>query len=185
MNPTFMGIAAVTLIVILSGCHASHPPIRTAPHVDLERFMGDWYVIANRPTPIERGAYNAVESYRMNDDWTIATTFTFNKGAVDGPVRKYTPRGFVRDRQTNAVWGMRFIWPIKADYRIVYVSEKYDRTIIGRQARDYVWIMARTPLLEESEYQALLGIVAREGYDISQVRRVPQHPEETHNARAN
>jgi apolipoprotein D and lipocalin family protein len=69
---------------------------------------------------------------------------------------------------------MQFIWPIKADYRIVYVSDAYDRTIIGRQARDYVWIMARTPEIEQAEYQALLEIVERQGYDISQVRRVPQ-----------
>ncbi len=120
----------------------------------------------------------------MNEDGTIATTFTFNKGAFDGPLRKYTPRGFVRDKQTNTVWGMQFIWPIRADYRIVYLSDEYDRTIIGRQARDYVWIMARAPSIEESDYQALLRTVEREGYDISQVRRVPHRVEETRNARA-
>jgi apolipoprotein D and lipocalin family protein len=136
--------------------------------------MGDWYVIANIPTFIERGAHNAIESYRLDQDGTIDTTFTFSKGAFDGPLRQYKPLGFVRDTQSNAVWGMQFIWPIKADYRIVYVSDAYDRTIIGRQARDYVWIMARTPEIEQAEYQALLEIVERQGYDISQVRRVPQ-----------
>ena len=56
--------------------------------------------------------------YKLDPDGTIATTFTFNAGGFDGPGRLYTPRGFVVDRTSNAVWGMQFVWPIKADYRI-------------------------------------------------------------------
>jgi apolipoprotein D and lipocalin family protein len=168
-----MGFGAIAA-ALLSACQSTRPPIATEQKVELQRFMGDWYVIANIPTIIERGAYNAVESYRLAPDGTIDTTFTFNKGAFDGPRKRYTPRGFVRDPGANAVWGMQFIWPIKADYRIVYVSESYDRTIVGRQARDYVWIMARTPHIAEAEYRELLAIVQREGYDLEKVRRVPQ-----------
>ncbi len=166
---------AVALACVFSaGCRSTQPPIATAASVDLGRFMGDWYVIANIPTFIERNAYNAVESYRLAPDGTIDTTFTFNKGSYDGPLKRYTPRGFVLDRNSNAIWGMQFIWPIKADYRIVYVSDAYDSTIVGRVARDYVWIMARTPQIPDDQYQALLAIVEREGYDVSQVKRVPQ-----------
>ncbi len=107
--------------------------------------MGDWYVIANIPTSIERGAHNAVESYRLDTDGSIATTFTFRDGAFNGELKRYCPRGFVRDTRSNAIWGMQFLWPIKADYRIVYVSPDYQRTIIGREKRDNVWVMARTP----------------------------------------
>ncbi len=162
------------LMSTLGACQSAQTPITTAPRVELDRFMGDWYVIASIPTFIERDAHNAVESYRLDSDGSIDTTFTFNKGAFDGPARKYTPRGFVRDRQTNAVWGMQFIWPIKADYRIVYVSPSYEHTVVGREARDYVWIMARTPEIADSDYRALLAIVEREGYDVDKVQRVPQ-----------
>jgi len=134
--------------------------------------MGDWYVIANIPTFLEKDAYNAVESYRLDEKGVIQTTFRFNKGAATGPVKKYHPKGFVRDTQTNAVWGMQFIWPIKADYRIVYVSEDYSQTIIGRNKRDYVWIMARTPQIPEEAYAMLLKIVEAAGYDIGKVQRV-------------
>ncbi len=181
--PKSLAATALGTIMIstLGGCQSAQVPIATAPRVDLQRFMGDWYVIGNIPTFIERDVYNAVESYRLDSDGTIDTTFTFNKGAFDGPAKKYTPRGFVRDTETNAVWGMQFIWPIKADYRILYVSEQYEHTIVGREARDYVWIMARTPLIADSDYQALLAMVERAGYDISKVRRVPQQPKsETH-----
>jgi len=174
--PKSLAATALGTIMIstLGACQSPHPPIATAPRVDLPRFMGDWYVIASIPTFLERDIYNAVESYRLDSDGSIDTTFTFNKGAFDGPAKQYNPRGFVRDTATNAVWGMQFIWPVKADYRIVYVSDKYEHTIVGREARDYVWIMARTPEIADSDYQALLALVKREGYDTDKLRRVPQ-----------
>jgi apolipoprotein D and lipocalin family protein len=158
----------------LTACAGGGPEMETVDYVDLERFMGDWYVIANIPTFLEKGAHNAVERYELNDDGTIATTFTFRDGRFDGEEKQYNPKGFVRDAESNAVWGMRFIWPIKADYRIVYLDESYSQTIIGRNKRDFVWVMAREPHISESDYQMLLGVVESLGYDTSRVERVPQ-----------
>jgi apolipoprotein D and lipocalin family protein len=164
-------IAALTL----SGCGSvPRPAVPLVGHVDLERFMGDWYVIACIPTYIERDAWNAVESYRLDKDGTIATTFTFRKGGFDGPEKRYTPRGFVADRASNAVWGMQFVWPIKADYRIAHLADDYGQTVIAREARDYVWIMARSPSISETDYARLTGFIASMGYDTTRLRKVPQ-----------
>jgi apolipoprotein D and lipocalin family protein len=165
---------AVTASLTLAACAGNGPEMKTVDYVDLERFMGDWYVIANIPTFLEKGAHNAVETYEMNEDGTIATTFTFRDGSFDGEKKEYNPKGFVRDTGSNALWGMRFIWPIKADYRIVYLDDDYSQTIIGRQKRDFVWIMAREPKISEEDYQMLLGVVESLGYDLSKVERVPQ-----------
>jgi apolipoprotein D and lipocalin family protein len=139
--------------------------------------MGDWYVIASIPTRIEREAYDAVESYRLSEDGTIDTTFTFREGSFDGELKRYTPRGFVREGTGNAVWGMQFIWPVKADYRIAWLDDGYSKTVVGRQDRDYVWIMARTPQVADRDYESLVAFVASQGYDVSKLRRVPQRPE--------
>lgn len=151
------------------------PEIPLVKQVDLAKFMGDWYVIAAIPTKIETESYNAIENYKLNDDGTIATTFTFNKGAFDGKAKKYEPKGFVRPNTGNALWGMQFIWPIKAEYRITYLDENYQRTIIARNARDYVWIMARTPQITEAQYKQMTDLVAGYGYDLSKLRKVPQN----------
>jgi len=159
----------------LTGCRSPRlTPIKTVPRVDLPSFMGDWFVIASIPTFLERDAHNAVESYRLDPDGTIATTFTFRKGSPDGPERRYTPRGFVLDRESNAVWGMRFVWPVKADFRIVHLAPEGDVTVIGREKRDYVWIMARRPQIPEAQYQALLRMLEEQGYDTTRIRKVPQ-----------
>jgi apolipoprotein D and lipocalin family protein len=172
-----MNIASASTLafaLLLTSC-ANMPksPVPTVAHVDLPRFMGDWYVIASIPTFLEKNAYNAVESYRLDSDGTIATTFSFNKGSFEGAQKTMKPRGWVRDA-SNAVWGMQFIWPIKAEYLIAYLNDDYTATIIARSARDYVWIMARTPELGPTEYQAMIDEVGKMGYDTAKLQRVPQ-----------
>lgn len=166
--------AILALAMLLGACASKGPEMKTVDYVDLDRFMGDWYVIANIPTFLEKGAHNAVESYALNDDGTIATTFVFRDGGFDGEKKTYTPKGFVRDDGTNAHWGMRFIWPIKADYRIVYLDDDYTQTVIARQKRDFIWIMARTPEISEEDYDEIIEFAASIGYDVSKIQRVPQ-----------
>lgn len=174
-----MGIQKYLLVFIVtavSGCQSasSLPPIRTAESVDLQKFAGDWFVIANIPTFIETDAYNAVESYAEPVDGKVATTFAFNKGSFTGTRKTYHPTGFVREGTGNAIWGMQFVWPIKAEYRIVYIDPNYEFTIIGRTKRDYVWLMARQAVIADSDYERLVRIIEEEGYDRSKLRRVPQ-----------
>ena len=167
----------LVLLVALSGC-ASHPPMPVVAKVDLDRFMGDWYVIASIPTFLERDIYNAVERYDWLGPKKIQTTFSYRKGGFDGEPGQMEPVGFVEDDGSNAIWGMQFIWPIKADYRIVYLDPNYHNTIIGRTKRDFVWIMSRSPQIPEAEYQDLVQRVADLGYDISKLKPVPQRWEE-------
>ena len=174
MNRQTRLVLTMLLAFAMAGCAAKGPEMQTVEKVDLERFMGPWYVIANIPTFLEKDAYNAVETYSLNDDGTIATRFTFRKGGFDGDAKEYNPKGFVLDEDTNARWGMRFVWPVKADYRIVYLDDDYTQTIIGRQDRDYVWIMARTPEISDSDYDELVSFVKSLGYDTSKLQRVPQ-----------
>lgn len=156
-----------------SGLSIANPPMQTVDFVDLPRFMGDWYVVANIPTRLEKGAHNPIESYRLDTDGTIATTFSFNAGSFDGEEKIYYPRGFVRDKTTNARWGMQFIWPIKADFRVVYLDPDYQYTVIGRKARDYVWIMARSPDIDEQKYQELIDFAVSIGYPAEKIERAP------------
>jgi len=160
-------------IIILSGC-SMNSQISTVPNVDLNKFMGKWYVIAHIPTFIEKNAFNAVESYELNKDGTIATTFTFNEGSFNGNNKIYRPKGFVKNNKTNAEWGMQFIWPIKAQYKIVYLDQNYSHTIIARDALDYVWLMSRNKKISPNELIKLTEMIKNMGYDINELRMVPQ-----------
>jgi apolipoprotein D and lipocalin family protein len=172
-----LSVLAWPVAILATGC-ASAPesaaPVALVAHVDLPRFMGDWYVIANIPTFVEKGAHNAKDSYRLAPDGTIATTYSFNADADDGPARHYESRGYVLDASNNAVWGQQYVWPFKADYRISYLSPDYQETVITRSKRDYVWIMARTPTIPDADLARLTAFVGSQGYDVTKLQRVAQ-----------
>lgn len=157
-----------------TACAATSPPIQPVAHVDLPRFMGKWYVIAAIPTRFEKNAYNAVETYALQADGRVQTTYRYRPGGFDAPPRSIHSVGYVQPGTGNAVWGVQFFWPFKTEYIIAYLDDSYSETIIARNKRDYVWIMARTPNIPQAAYQALLARVARLGYPLSAIAKVPQ-----------
>jgi apolipoprotein D and lipocalin family protein len=168
-NMRFKFYLLTAIFLLLNGC-MTQPPIKTVSEVNLQKFMGPWYVIGHIPTFIEKNAFNAIESYELNQDGTIGTTFTFNEGALTGPLKTYKPKGFVIKDSGNALWGMQFIWPIKAQYKIVYLDEAYQNTIIARDDRDYVWIMSREKKIEQKTLEQLVKKIETDGYDIKKIR---------------
>ncbi|RZA20091.1 MAG: hypothetical protein EOP93_06950 [Lysobacteraceae bacterium] len=172
-------LAALAIGTVVSACASNPPTIPPVAEVDLQRFMGDWYVIAHVPSYPERDAWNAVESYRLDEEGRIRTTFRFRRGGFEAPLETMEPVGRVVPGTNNAVWGMQFVWPIKAEYVIVDLSPDYTSSIVGRSKRDYLWIMARTPSLPDAEYAALVEKTRALGYDTSKLRKVPQRWPET------
>lgn len=173
------------IAALLAGCQSpsgtaeSGKKMQLAPQkalnraIHLNQFMGKWYVIAHIPTFIETEAYNAVESYDLQKDGSIKTTFTFNKGALDGPLKSYNPTGWVFNQKTNTEWRMQFIWPFKAAYLITLLDEKEGVTIISVPNRQYAWIMAREKSIPEKRYTALVNELKNTGHDITKLRRIP------------
>lgn len=164
------GFLMLSLLSLL-GCAASNP-VKPVENVNLQQFMGDWYVIACIPTLIEKDVYNAVERYEWIPPNKVATTFTFNQGGPEGPVKRYTPTGYVVPNTGNAVWEMQFIWPFKADYKIVYLDALYQTTVIARDKRDYVWLMSRHPTMDDETYQNMLNVIQNIGYDMSKIVKI-------------
>ena len=173
-----VGILVLAALAALgTGCMSTAmPTVPVVSAVDLPRFMGAWHVIASIPSYPERDAYDAVESYELRPDGRIQTTFRYRKGSFEAPLKTMRPVGTVVPGTGNAVWGMQFIWPIKAEYVISYLDPGYSETIIARSKRDYAWIMARSPEISETAYAADVARLKAMGYDVSKLRKVPQSP---------
>ncbi len=171
-----MKLSAGMLIAILfiSGCNAQEVELKTVPYVDISQFMGAWYVIANIPTFLEKEAHNAIESYQLDEKGRIATTFSFRKGSVEGPLKEYHPRGFIYNHETKAEWRMQFLWPFKLPYLVIGLAEDYSWTVIGVPNRKYVWIMARQPELPAAVYDSIIHRLQNQGYEIEKIQKVPQ-----------
>ena len=172
-------LSAVLLLLALSACASgsfnSVPQgvLEGPSRIDLSRFMGDWYVLAHIPTRPERNAYDAVERYTMREDGRIDIRFSFCEGAAEGPRETMKMLGWVHDTVTNAEWRVRPFWPLGLDYMVLELSPDYSLTVIGHPSRRYAWIMARTPEIDAATLSGLTERLARQGFDIERLRRVP------------
>lgn len=144
--------------------------------VDLPRYMGDWYLISHIPTDRDREAHNAIENYRLNEDGSIATTYTNRLGGFDGKPKRMTPTCYVVEGSGNALWGVRFAWywPFKYEYRISHLEPDYSVTIVARSKRDYVWLFSRKPQMSDEDLARYTTLMASWGYDTRKLLRVPQ-----------
>jgi apolipoprotein D and lipocalin family protein len=164
------------LLLLMSSCSTSHSsPVKTVDYVDINRFMGKWYVIANIPTFIEKGAYNAIETYTWNDEEDrIDVDFKFNLDSFDGKEKSYPQKAFIYNKKTYAEWRIQPFWPLKFAYLVTDLAPDYSYTVIAVPNRKNVWIMARTPTLPENVYQEILGNLKAQSFDLKDLQKVPQ-----------
>ena len=141
--------------------------------LDLERFMGDWYVVAHIPTAKERRALNALEQYALRDDGRIDIRFSFCEGALDGPRETMEMLGWVHDKTTNAEWRVRPFWPLRLAYQVLELDPDYSLTVIGHPSLRYAWIMARTPEIERETLDAITARLTERGFATDRLREVP------------
>lgn len=150
------------------------PPLPTVAKVDLERFMGDWYVQGIIPWFFERGNVGTMDIYERLPDGRIAVTYAYRKGSLSAPLRKLRAVAHVYNKETQAEWRVQFFWPIAVPFLIVDLDPSYQTTVIGHPSRNFVWIMSRQPILDDASYQAILKRLADLHYDISRIERIPQ-----------
>ena len=163
--------ALLILLPITHGCQGTGAmdPINTVSELELQRFMGDWYVLADVATPFDRDAYEPTEHYVLKHDGMIDATYRYQKGGATGDYksRNMTARP---NSENPSVWGMRLFWPFEADYRIAHIHPDYETAIVARNKRDFVWLMARTPTIDQTAFDELLARVESLGYTISDLR---------------
>jgi apolipoprotein D and lipocalin family protein len=169
-------LVALLALLSLSACHgaAADKPIIPVAHVNLKRYMGRWYVIAAIPTSIERNDYNPVETYRLQPNGSICTVFRFRRGSFAARLHTVHSTATVVPHTGNAQWKVHLFWLLRLQYLVGWLSPHYSRVIVARDARDYVWLMARTPHITASQYRAMVARVAAMGYDIKKLRKSPQ-----------
>jgi apolipoprotein D and lipocalin family protein len=166
----------LSLLLALAACRSGgvEQPIKPVSQVNLSRYMGRWYVIASIPTRFWSGGYDQVETYRLEPDGRIDTSFRFRRGSFQGPPETIPSVATVVPGSSNTEWKVRLFWLLREQYIVAWLAPDYSRVIVARDARDYVWLMARTPQISAAEYRSMLARVRAMGYDLRQLRKVPQ-----------
>lgn len=177
---TRRAVGLVWGLAFLAGCATSTterlrlPPLQTVAHVDLSRYLGTWYEIANFPQRFQRGCTATTATYSLRDDGDIDVLNRCRKDTIDGEEESALGRARVVDRATNAKLEVSFFRPFWGDYWIIDLSDDYTYAVVGHPDRDYLWILSRTPTMAEATYQRLVARLEAQGYETSRLVQTPQ-----------
>ncbi len=164
----------LSLFLLNMGC-TSVKYMQTVEKVDIERFMGDWYVVAGRTTFLEKGAYNSLERYIWNEKKNrIDIHFSFNKDSFDGPEKVIKQKAWIHNQDSKAHWKVQPLWPLKLDYLVLALDEDYQWTIVGVPNQSYVWIMTRDKSVSKEYVNDLINKLDNIHYSTKDIKFI-QH----------
>ena len=149
--------------------------LKTVTHLEIDRFMGPWHVIAGRTTFFERGAFSPVEIYTWNEkEGRIDIDYNFKKNSFHGPKKSIPQKAWIDNLHTNAHWKVQPIWPLKFDYLVLALDTDYHWTVVGVPNQAYLWIMARTTQLPEETLKQIIKNIGLMGYNVEGIKMQPQ-----------
>lgn len=172
----------IALIVVLglAGCSKTTterlqlPTLETVPEVDLERYLGTWYEIASYPQRYQEGCTGTTATYTLREDGDIDVLNRCRKSSLDGKEDTAEGRARVADSQTNAKLEVSFFGPFWGDYWIIDLGPDYEHAVVGHPSRDYLWILSRTPTMDEATYKEILNRVKAKGYPLDRLQKTEQ-----------
>lgn len=141
----------------------------TVKSVDLNRYLGYWYEVAKYDHYFERGMDYAMANYTLRDDGKIDV---LNTGIKNG--RAEDAKGIAKTTEVPGLLRVSFFGPFFGDYRIMMLDENYQYALVGGSTKKYLWILSRTPQLDEATKALILAEAERRGYDTNQLIWVKQ-----------
>ena len=155
--------------MLFAGCESAKVDNSTVKSVDLNRYLGNWYEIARFDHSFERGMEYAMAHYTMRDDGKIDV---LNTGIKDG--RAEDAKGIAKTTNQPGLLRVSFFGPFFSDYRIMMLDENYQYVLVGGSTNRFLWILSRTPQLDEATLSLILAEADRRGYDTTRLLWVKQ-----------
>ncbi len=154
----------------LLGCGAADSDLKAVASVDAQRYMGKWYDIASFPQRFQKDCKCTSAEYKLLNDETIEV---FNRciDSKTGKVKDVTGKAFIADKTTNAKLKVQFFWPFKGDYWVIELAEDYSYAVVSEPGKEYLWILSRTPKMDEQLYTGIVSRLKEKGFDTNKIVR--------------
>lgn len=153
---------------------SNNTALQTVPFVDIEKYTGLWYEIATFPQRFEKNCFCSTAHYTATDKGYIIVENQCNKGSIDGPKKGIKGKAFVEENSGNAKLKVQFFWPFKAKYWIIDLGEQYEYAVVSHPNRKYLWILSRTPNMEDRLLNEIKARLIAIGFDLSKLKRTVQ-----------
>lgn len=160
---------AATVVI----AQATPQTLATVPSVDLKRYVGVWYEIARLPNRFEKDcAANVTATYTQRSNGKIEVINECRKS--NNVMKRSKGTAKVVANSGNAKLKVTFFWPFSGDYWVLDLGQNYEYAVVGEPSRKYLWILSRTPQLDDGLYQQLLNRMATQGFDTKSMIKPPQ-----------
>jgi len=167
-----LGLALVGAFSVARAA-STDSPLDSVPKVDLNRYVGRWYEIAKYPNRFERKCdSNVTATYAIRPDGKISVVNSCT--TQEGRLTQSIGWAKVVDRKTCSKLKVTFFWPFFGDYWIIDLGPNYDYAVIGEPSRKYLWVLSRTPNMDDELYAEITKRLADKGYDASKLERMKQ-----------
>jgi apolipoprotein D and lipocalin family protein len=145
--------------------------LEVVPHVELEKYLGKWYEIAHLPAKFQEGCNETTATYTLLKDSSISV---LNQSIKDGKMKQAKGKAKIVDKNSNAKLKVTFFWPFYGDYWIIKLGNDYDYSVVGTPNRKYLWILSRTPQMDDKLYSQLIEHVGSKGFDVNKLIKTLQ-----------
>jgi apolipoprotein D and lipocalin family protein len=148
--------------------------VQVVSHVDLSKYTGTWYEIARYENRFQKGCVGTTARYTLRNDGKIDVLNQCRKNTLDGKLLSAQGTAKIVDVHTNAKLKVTFFWPFYGHYWIIDLGENYEYAVVGHPDRKYLWILSRTPEMDEGLYNQILERLKLQSYDISKLIKTEQ-----------
>jgi len=138
------------------------------PHVELEKYLGKWYEIAHLPARFQEGCSDTTATYTLSKNGSISV---LNECIRNGKAKKAKGRAKVVDKSSGAKLKVTFFRPFYGDYWIIKLGENYEYAVVGTPNLKYLWILSRTPQMDDSLYSSLMEFAKSKGFNVENLIR--------------
>ena len=159
---------------LVGGCAQSTKNLSVVDNFEAQRYMGVWYEIARFPHRFENGLTNVTATYSFIDDTTVEV---INRGysAEKGTWKEATGKARFADSPDRGFLKVTFFWPFSGAYKVLVLDQaNYGYALVTSSNYGYLWILARSPKLDEIIYQALVNHAEEYGFDTTKLIQVDQ-----------
>ncbi len=169
-------LAGMTAIyIVLSACSGveSTAPLPTASSVDLARYAGTWYEIARLPMWFQRHCVDSKAIYTSRSDGAVGVhnecvTDTGGLDQIEGVATVVYPKTNARLTVVfDNFFARLFGSSREGNYWILDLDPDYRTSVVGTPDRRFLWILSRTPQLDEATYRRLVERARQLGFSVS------------------
>ena len=169
-----VALAAATTLQLAAAPADTPPPVRAVPFVDLDRYAGDWFEIARFPNRFQRqcvGDVRATYGRRPDGRVDVVNRCSTAEGETQarGVARIVDERTFAKLKVRFAPTWLSWLPMVWGDYWIIGLAPDYSWAVVGAPGRDYLWILARAPHLDDASSAAAQAAARDNGFDVKRL----------------